>query len=86
MTPQEQTKQVAFNLNEMLKIDPDAMNKLFQTRIPCNEALGDSPLTYVTIDNHITPVGLVNSVLKALNLPSITLIEHNGNLQMFINK
>jgi hypothetical protein len=49
-----------YYLNELIKLDPDAMHALVETRHPCNEALADHPTTQV-IENSdgTTSVGLV---------------------------
>lgn len=47
-------------LNELVKLDPKAMNALVETRHPCNQALADHPTAQVATSNGgLASVGLL---------------------------
>jgi len=47
-------------LNELLKLDPDAVYQLIETRLPCNKALADHPTVQVhTKEDGTYAVGLL---------------------------
>lgn len=81
MTDQERINLAIERLNQAFKADPEAMSFLLLYGVPCNEKLADDPYVPVrVIDEHLrdefapyylSPIGLVNGVLKALDLPPI---------------
>jgi len=64
-------------LNAAFRADPNAVNSLMCTRIPCNQALADD--RFVQVDTSPWPyghfqvgaLGLVNAVLEVNNLPLV---------------
>ena len=52
------TQAVAF-FNEVLQCDPDALSKLMNYRVPCNDALAEHPTIGVRIENGESDVGFL---------------------------
>jgi hypothetical protein len=46
-------------LNELLKLDPEAVYRLLETRVPCNKDLADHPTVQVHTKDGIYSVGLL---------------------------
>jgi hypothetical protein len=46
-------------LNEILRLDPEAVHSLLETRVPCNTALADHPTVQVHAQNGTHTVGLL---------------------------
>ena len=46
-------------LNDALRRDPDAVTKLFNLRVDCNEALGAHPVIQVSVYGGQTKIGLL---------------------------
>lgn len=46
-------------LNELLGLDPAALESLIDLRVPCNKELGEHPTVQTTLDNSIYKVGLL---------------------------
>ena len=74
-------------LNEVLALDPDAMNQLISSRVPCNESLADHP----TIQVHGDPVsvgllGFLNGLFGTLDNgfgPIMAFYDENDRLRKF---
>lgn len=57
--------QIAALMNAALTADPDAINALLATRVPCNKALADHPTVQVGRESDgwtLGPVGLLNGI------------------------
>lgn len=52
-------------LNEVLKIDPDAIHSLIETRVACNDALGDHATTQVGRGPSVGLLGILNGLVGA---------------------
>lgn len=78
MTPHEKTQKVATALTAAYHADPMAIKALIINRVPCGKGLIDDP--HVVVDAHygdppdrawVGALGLVNAVLRALELPLV---------------
>jgi len=52
-------------LNELLDLDRDAVQNLFQSRVPCGDGLADHPTVQVRVrddGNHVGPLGLLGGL------------------------
>ena len=67
MTQREQAQLIVDRLNDMMLYDAEAMHKLCETRVPCNQALTDHPTVQVLDAQDGTPpkVGMLG-VLNGL--------------------
>lgn len=66
----EATQRFADAMNEALKADPEAVNKLFKYRVPCNDALVDHPTILVEPAEDgsctVSALGFMNMILGEL--------------------
>ena len=68
----------AYYLNELLRTDPETMNKLMFHRVECKEEL-NIPALYNESGPFTSPLGLLNGVLIANKMP--TVIMHYENIE-----
>ncbi len=59
MTPQEHAQRIIDFLNELVAIDREAIEKLIEFRVPCNQALADHPTVQVESVGYGPRVGLL---------------------------
>lgn len=88
----EQQQAVVDVLNRGLELDYEAFNKLLLREYACNEAIADDPIIIVKDRPNnlpaLTGLGLVNTVLAALNIPPIVLeiVDDAYGIQFFTNQ
>lgn len=62
---------VILNLNEMLRRDVDAMDKLFNNRVPCNKELADHPSVQVAVQKDgsfgVNFLGVINGIIGTIS-------------------
>jgi hypothetical protein len=59
MTPLEHAQQIIDFLNSLVALDSDAVEKLIETRVPCNQALAKHPTVQVAPTKEGSEVGLL---------------------------
>lgn len=68
MKPPELAHKVIAFLNELLKVDPEAMTALVETRVPCNQALREHPTVQVAVNDEtgqaaVGMLGILNGLV-----------------------
>jgi len=67
MTKRELAQLIVDRLNDAMLYDPEAMHKLCETRVSCNQALIDHPTIQVLVDDDKPPavgmIGILNGLV-----------------------
>lgn len=87
------TVKLARQLNALLKIDPEAINKLFTRRASCNKKLADHPVIQVRQGKNgttsISVVGLINGLLLGQGSKTVLVVhidDVDGRIVRFSSK
>jgi hypothetical protein len=56
---------VMANLNELVKVDVQAIDELIEKRVPCNQKMIDHP-TVVCLEGKVGLLGVLNGILQPL--------------------
>jgi hypothetical protein len=79
------TQQWINYLNELFKIDKEAISKLVESRVSCNDGICDHPNVQVTMDGKLGFVGLINGFLISNGLERIAYSEDDdGKILGFV--
>ena len=90
--PEEITRTCAEILNELLKLDPNATQQLFNFAAPCDSELEKHPLLIVREEikenrkeYSISTLGIINSILEKLGQKKLAAVcsDENNSLLMF---
>jgi hypothetical protein len=70
-------------LNELLKLDPIATQKIVETRVPCNEGVVNHPTIICAEDGSGVPVvgliGILNGIVKLEDPEGKVVVTHKEN-------
>lgn len=76
-------------LNEAFELDPEAISKLVEMRVPCNDQLADHPTIQVVLPPgtncyHVGLLGILNGIIEPLTGERVcSITEHDGTFKGF---